>query len=522
MKTKLTKSLCPECLAIIDASIFEEKGRVMIEKTCNIHGYYKDIYWSNVKQFERFEKYIYNGSRIENSNNNKKNVNKKDCPFACGLCSSHSTTTILANIDVTNRCNQNCPICFASASSSGYIYEPSFEQIKTMMQMLLNQKPVPCPAIQLSGGEPTMRDDIVQIVQMANQLKFVQIQIATNGIKLATDLQLCKDLNMAGLHTVYLQFDGVTPEPYIINRGYNALPLKLKCIENCRVSGLHSVSLVPTLAKGVNDMQVGDIIKFAGDNSDTIKGINFQPISFTGRINMRGTYNVSTEGTDNVSIEGTHNVSAKERMEKRITIPDLLRLIEEKTNGTIVAEDFYPVPFIVPISHFLREEGIPNVEFTVHPHCGTGTYVYVENGKMIPITRFIDVEGLFERIEELVDELVSDGDRFVDKIKRLKKLGHLVSELHKYIDTAKAPKSVDVKNLFINVLKEGTGDAIKEFHGHTLFIGAMHFMDLYNMDLERIQKCGIHYAIPDGRIIPFCTYNTIHRADIEKMFIENI
>jgi uncharacterized radical SAM superfamily Fe-S cluster-containing enzyme len=500
MKIKLTKSLCPECLTIIDASIFEENGRVMIEKTCNIHGYYKDIYWSNIEHYKRFAKYIHNGPGIENPNINKKN--KLDCPFACGLCSSHSTTTILANIDVTNRCNQNCPICFANASSSGYVYEPSLEQIKTMMQILLNQRPVPCPAIQFSGGEPTMRNDIVQIVQMARELKFVQIQMATNGIKLAKDLQICKDLNMAGLHTVYLQFDGVTPEPYIINRGYNALPIKLKCIENCRTSGLNSVSLVPTLAKGVNDMQVGDIIKFAGDNSDTVKGINFQPISFTGRINT----------------EGTNNVSAEERMEKRITIPDLLYLMEEQTNGDIIAEDFYPVPFIVPISHFLEEEGIPNVEFTVHPNCGTGTYVYIENGKMIPITRFIDVEGLFERI----GELVPDNDRFVGKIKRLKKLGLLVSELHRYIDTAKAPKSVDVKTLFINVLRDGTGDAIKEFHSHTLFIGAMHFMDLYNMDLERIQRCGVHYTLPDGRIIPFCTYNTIHRVNVEKMFIENM
>jgi uncharacterized radical SAM superfamily Fe-S cluster-containing enzyme len=371
-----------------------------------------------------------------------------------------------------------------------------------MMQILLNQRPVPCPAIQFSGGEPTMRNDIVQIIQMARELKFVQIQMATNGIKLAKDLQICKDLNMAGLHTVYLQFDGVTPEPYIINRGYNALPIKLKCIENCRTSGLNSVSLVPTLAKGVNDMQVGEIIKFAGDNSDTVKGINFQPISFTGRINT----------------EGTNNVSAEERMEKRITIPDLLYLMEEQTNGDIIAEDFYPVPFIVPISHFLEEEGIPNVEFTVHPNCGTGTYVYIENGKMIPITRFIDVEGLFERI----GELVPDNDRFVGKIKRLKKLGLLISELHRYIDTAKAPKSVDVKTLFINVLRDGTGDAIKEFHSHTLFIGAMHFMDLYNMDLERIQRCGVHYTLPDGRIIPFCTYNTIHRVNVEKMFIENM
>ncbi len=484
---KSTKSLCPECLAVIDASIFEENGKVMIEKTCSKHGYFKDIYWSSAKQFKRFERYWRDGAGVKNPN-----VLSGVCPFACGLCPSHKTTTILANIDVTNRCNQNCPVCFANASSAGYLYEPSLEQIKIMMQMLRNEKPVPCPAVQFSGGEPTMRNDIVQIVKAAHEFEFTQIQMATNGIKLANSLKLCQDLLAAGLHTVYLQFDGVTEEPYLINRGYNALPLKFKAIENCRAAGLTSISLVPTLAKGVNDRQVGDMIRFAVNNMDTVKGINFQPVSFTGRINR------------------------EERMEKRITIPDLFDLVEEQTHGAITAEDFYPVPFVVPISHFMTaEEGIPDVEFTVHPHCGTGTYIYVENGKMIPITRFIDVEGLLEYI----DELASSSDRWIGKsLGNIKRLGSLISALPKYIDLAKAPKSVDVKQLFINVLRDGTGDAIKEFHRHTLLIGAMHFMDLYNMDLERIERCGVHYATPDGRIIPFCAYNTIHRVEVEKKF----
>ncbi len=484
---KSTKSLCPECLDVIDASIFEENGKMMLEKACRKHGNFKDIYWSSAKQFRRFERYWHDGEGVINPN-----VSNGNCPNSCGICPNHKTTTILANIDVTNRCNQNCHVCFANAASTGYLYEPSLEQIREMMQMLRNEKPVPCPAVQFAGGEPTMREDIVEIVKMASEFKFTQVQMATNGIKLAKNPKLCKDLVEAGLHTVYLQFDGVHEEPYRINRGYNALPLKLKAIENCRNEGLASVSLVPTLAKGVNDNQVGDIIKFAIDNLDTVKGINFQPVSFTGRINR------------------------KERMEKRITIPNLFELIEEQTGGAIATEDFYPVPFVAPISHFASaQEGASNVEFTVHPHCGTGTYVYVENGKMIPITRFIDVEGLLEH----VNELALDSNKWIGtSLTRIKRLGSLISVLPKYIDMEKAPKSVDVKKLFINVLKEGTGDAIKEFHRNTLFIGAMHFMDLYNMDLERIKRCGVHYATPDGRIIPFCTYNTIHRAEVERKF----
>jgi uncharacterized radical SAM superfamily Fe-S cluster-containing enzyme len=484
---KSTKSLCPECSAVIDAAIVEENGKILLKKTCSKHGYFEDVYWSSPKQFKRFEKYWHDGVGISNPIGEDGN-----CPHSCGICTSHKTSTILANIDVTNRCNLACPVCFANAQASGYLYEPSLSQIRAMMQMLRDQKPVPCPAIQFAGGEPTMREDIVQIVGMAKEFGFTQVQMATNGIKLAKSLSLCEELNDAGLHTVYLQFDGVTEEPYIINRGYNVLPLKLKAIENCRMGGLTSISLVPTLAKGVNDMQVGDIIRFAVNNMDAVKGINFQPISFAGRINK------------------------KERMEKRITIPDLFELIEAQTDGAITGDDFYPVPFVVPISHFVSaEEGIPNIEFTVHPHCGTGTYVYVEDGKMIPITRFIDVEGLLEHVEELA----SPNSKWLGKsLGNIKRIGMLISALPKYVDMAKAPKSVDVKKLFIDVLKEGTGDATKEFHRHTLFIGSMHFMDLYNMDLERIKRCGVHYATPDGRIIPFCTYNTLHRVEVEKKF----
>src|SRR4030065_1310846 len=117
-----------------------------------------------------------------------------------------------------------------------------------------------------------MRDDIVELVKMAREFDFTQIQMATNGIKLSRSQELCRQLDDAGLHTVYLQFDGVTEEPYIKNRGFNALPIKLKAIENCRKAGLTSVSLVPTLEKGVNDMQVGDIIRFAVKHMDTVKG----------------------------------------------------------------------------------------------------------------------------------------------------------------------------------------------------------------------------------------------------------
>jgi len=153
----------------------------------------------------------------------------------------------------------------------------------------------------------------------------------------------------------------------------------------------------------------------------------------------------------------------------------------------------------------------------VHPHCGAATYVFVEGEKLIPITRFIDVEALFSLLDKIVNKI--EEKRIVGKVEAIAKL---VKELPEVIDIKKAPKSINVLKLLTEVFKEGTHEALAEFHHKSLFIGCMHFQDAYNFDLERVQRCGIHYAIPDGRIIPFCSYNTIHRETVEKKFAKKI
>jgi uncharacterized radical SAM superfamily Fe-S cluster-containing enzyme len=136
----------------------------------------------------------------------------------------------------------------------------------------------------------------------------------------------------------------------------------------------------------------------------------------------------------------------------------------------------------------------------------------VEDGKHLPITRFIDVEGLFEYLSEVAEKYDHTT------INRLHVTAAVASHLTQFIETEKAPKSVDVKKLLIHALIKGTEDVKKEFHRKTLFLGTMHFQDLYNIDLERVQRCGIHYATPDGRVIPFCSYNSLHREEVERKF----
>jgi len=246
--------------------------------------------------------------------------------------------------------------------------------------------------------------------------------------------------------------------------------------------------LVPTLVKGVNDHQVGDMVRFAARNLDIIRGVNAQPISFEGRVD-----------------EG-------ERRSGRITIPDYIKALEEQTDGEIPRESFYPVPFVVAISHFVEAwKGMPQLEFSVHPHCGAATYVFVENGKFIPITEFVDVEGLMEFIEEQAEEMSKS------RIGKLRAMMRIMTQGKKFIDHEKAPSVFD-KFTLTDILDKGNRDSLAEFHRKALFIGAMHFQDPYNFDLERVQRCGIHYVTPDGRIIPFCSYNAIHRPSVEKAF----
>jgi len=481
---KKTKSLCPECMEVVEAEVIEKDGKALIRKKCPKHGSFEDIYWSDVELYKRAQKFARVGKGIENPRTKE----EKGCPFDCGICPNHKSHTILGIIDVTNRCNMRCPICFANAAAAGYVYEPTFEQIVEMIQNLRANKPVPAPGLQLSGGEPTLRDDLPDIIRAAKKAGFPHVEVNSNGLRLAQDLDFVKKLVDAGVSTIYLQFDGVTPEPYKITRGQDVFKYKLKAIENCRKAGITSIVLVVTLVKGVNDHQLGDIIKFAIKNIDVIKCVNVQPVSFAGRI------------------------SQKDREKWRITIPDFLKAVEKQTGGQIAASDFYPVPCVVPVSNFVEiYKDKSYVEFTTHEHCGAATYVFADDGKIIPITRFVNVEKLFELLDKYAEELERGG--FGAKTKVIAKA---LKDVPGIIDMRKAPKGLNLLKIILNVLRTGDYSYVAEFHERALMIGCMHFMDAYNFDLERVERCGIHYAVPDGRLIPFCTMNSIHRTMVEK------
>jgi hypothetical protein len=485
MVIKKTKSMCPECLKILDAEVYEDQGKIMISKECEEHGLFENTYWSSSEIYKEAADYGQEGEGISNPQTKVDG----ECPTNCGLCSDHESHTILGLIDVTNRCNLLCPVCFANAAVSGSLYEPTFEEIRQMLQNLRNNLPVPAPAIQYAGGEPTVRKDLVELVKLAREEGFTHTQIATNGIRLAKRPELVHDLKEAGLNTVYLQFDGVTEEPYIQIRNKNLLAIKLEAIENCRKEDM-GIVLVPTLVKGVNDDQIGKIIKFAVNNIDVIRGIVFQPVSFAGR------------------------TPADQVEKQRITIPDFEEMVEEQTDQDIKVEDFYPASSVIPISEFIEAvEGEPNVTFTCHPHCGAATYVFIDEDKIVPITQFINVDRFFQLLTKSSED-INDGGL----ISKPKVLARASIELPQTINLSNKPDTLDIKDILIKVFKERSYDALGDFHHKSLLISCMHFMDPWNFDQDRVKRCVIHYAVPDGRIIPFCSMNSIYRQEIEKEF----
>ena len=471
---KNTKSICPECLKAVDATIYEDEGKVFIRKTCPEHGSVQELYWSDYDQYVRAEKFRFDGTGMDNPRTEK----KLGCPYDCGICPEHKSHTSLAIIDITNRCNLKCPVCFANASAAGYVYEPTADQVAGMLENLHNNKPVPATALQFSGGEPTIREELFDFVRKAKEIGFKHVEVNTNGVRIAADPEYAKKLKEAGVSTIYLQFDGLTPEAYKFIRGLDLLETKMKAIENLRQAGYASIVLVVTLVKGVNDQQLGDIIKFAAKNFDVIRCVNVQPVSLCGRLPQQ------------------------EREKMRITIPDFMRLVEEQTNGDIKASDFYPVPIVVPVSKAVGElKGKRYVEFTTHPHCGMATFVFIENGNMTPITRYGNIEKFVGSLKGVYADALK-GDKSKAKIRLAGSARHIkFSFLRKYL---------------FKVLTTGDYNSLGDFARNALMISSMHFMDPYNFDLERVQRCGIHYAVPDGRIIPFCTMNSIHRAEVEK------
>jgi len=529
-----TTSICPECLQTIAAEIYvdPETNWVMMRKNCKEHGDFKDKLSIDPDEYKWAETYTDDiGSTINNSTKPEylsSGIKKTDkgCPYDCGLCENHQSAPNICLIDITNRCNLTCPICFANASAKGYVVEPTFDQLVQIMEHFRSMKPIAAVMLQLSGGEPTMRDDLPDIIRKGKELGFTEVMVTTNGIRFAKSIdffQQCKD---AGMDAIYLQFDATDdPEVWKKIRGVNLWPLKKRVIENSRKIGYFGIMLVPVVAKGVNDHQVGNILDYAKDNSDVISGVVFQPVSLCGRI------------------------SFEELMDLRYTTSDLKAAINKHTNNAIAR--FYPIAFMAKTTRLLAWfDDVPQFSTTSHKDCGFATIMIIdEKEQWKSLDHYFDTEGLVRWSNKVFDMVqgkeVPKPTGFLKGIK-LEDFGAVASTVGKFIDDmtdlgyrqmmkayffAGSVKFVKQPEKFLTsktyqgfvrlIASPNLASAASFLHSRNLFISAMHFQDAYNFDLDRVCKCLVHYGVidPDDHSkvleIPFCAMNTLHRERIE-------
>lgn len=454
--TNVTESLCPICLGRIKASRVLYDGDVYMIKECKDHGFFKTVIWRGNPSMEEWKRpkdpvhpYLTYGA-VE-----------KGCPFDCGLCEAHVQLPCSVLLEVTNRCNLHCAVCFAD-SGRGETEELSLEKIRWLLERAIAA--VGPSNLQLSGGEPTLRDDLPEIIEIARKVGYSFIQVNSNGLRLASDKNYLGRLLSAGLSSVFLQFDGVDDEINRSLRGRKLLDQKLNAIRNCGETGL-GVVLVPTLVRGLNTDSVGAIVRQALQLTPTVRGIHFQPISYFGRFPEK-------PGDD-----------------ARFTLPELMRNLEEQTEGLVKVADFSP----------------PGCE---HAHCSFhATYMHSAQGKLRPLGAGKEESCCSENFGPSggVRKTVETVSRRWTLPSPASSSGHLpiLEEMpccgNNSLDIAGVEEPLDL-DVFL-----------QEIATRSFTISAMAFQDAENLDLERLKGCCISVISHDGRLIPFCAYNLTNR-----------
>lgn len=445
-----TESVCPVCLKRVRAQRVTQAGDTFLIKECEEHGIFRTVLWRGEPSMAAWQR------PKEPAHPNLCYTHpEKGCPFDCGLCDDHRQIPCSVLLEVTDRCNLHCAVCFADAGG-GKTEEPSVERVSELLGRAIAAAG---PSnLQLSGGEPTLRDDLPQIVEAARRVGYSFIQVNTNGIRLAADKVYVQRLADAGLASVFLQFDGVDDETYRRLRGRALLDEKLRAIEHCGAAGL-GVVLVPTLVQGVNTGALGAIVRRGIELAPAVRGIHFQPVSYFGRFPQ---WNGD---------------------EARFTLPELMRSLEAQTGGLVRVSDFSP----------------PGCE---HAHCSFhATYIRSADGRLRPI-------GAAKEGACCAGPFESGGVRkTVETVSRRWSLAAPV--LFPGIDAVSdgpccGGQGADVIQI------DGALDLdvfIQEAAARSFTISAMAFQDAANLDLERLRGCCISVVSPDGMLVPFCAYN---------------
>ncbi len=438
-----TASLCPVCLKRV-AAIREQQGNaVYLVKRCPEHGTFRTVIWRGSVPFSTWLR-----PKKPSSPRQAFTAVERGCPFDCGLCPDHGQHTCTALIEITSRCNLHCPVCFADAGEKQSAPDPSLERIGLLYDRVMAASG---PSnIQLSGGEPTMREDLAEIIRLGRQKGFSFIQLNTNGLKLAGKSSYAQELKEAGLSSVFLQFDGVSSASHLALRGRDLRTVKEQAILHCAEAGI-GVVLVPTLVPGVNTHEVGKIIAFGSRFAPTVRGVHFQPISYFGRFPQ----------------------PPADR--DRLTLPEVIELIEAQSGGNIQRDNFAP----------------PACE---HALCSFhGNFMVHEDGHLIPLG---GGSACCSTGESKPIPAIEGREKSVNFTARQWAFPALPMANRGGCGCEGQSTSMDDFDRFLARART-----------HTFSISAMAFQDVWNVDLERLRGCCIHIVSPEGNLVPFCAYN---------------
>ena len=370
------------------------------------------------------------------------------CPYDCGLCPDHEQHGCLTLVEITDQCNLTCPICYSESSPRRTTHR-SLEQIAFMLDCVVRNEGEP-DVVQISGGEPTIHPDFFAVLDLAKARPIKHLMLNTNGVRIANDPAFAARLKdyLPGFE-VYLQWDSMRPGPLKALRGQDLTDVRRRAIDRLNEHNI-STTLVVTLKKGLNDDEVGDVIDFALKQR-CVRGVTFQPVQAAGRL----------EDFD----------PARDRL----TLGEVRRLILEQS-PVFKPADVIPVP--------------------CHPDCLAMAYALKLDGVVLPLTGLVDPKVL----------LHGEGNTIVyERDPRLRQ------ELFRLFSTAASPQSSELamKQLLCCLPQVAVPDTIT--YDNLFRVIIMQFLDPYNFDVRSVKKSCVHIVHPDGRIIPFDTYNLFYR-----------
>jgi len=423
-----TKSLCPKCLKVIDARVIEKDNKVYINKVCHDHGHFETVHpWADQFYYKVMEGLF-------------KNHLPKAQPD--GLV-----------INLTSECNQNCPFCFARANEYG-MKGPSLDEIREKISGFSGS------IIYLSGGEPTLRSDLFDIIREVKRLGY-KAALFSNGKKLR-DIEFVNKLKESGIDLVILQFDTFNEHQCEMLRGERLVATKLKAIENLKQTRI-PIYLFVMLLKGVNTDQIEKLIRFTAQNSRFIKILNFNPVWEMGRVGEHEPMNMSDIF---VEVEKKSGLGAKNFID-----------------GTVFSY------YIFTIYKKLTGKG-----GNKHPWCEMRCYIISDMGKLTVLGQLINIKMFNVYLKRINDRL--DEDPNFNKLRLLVYLPYhfLIWE---FLTRKKFRQLIfHIVKCFLNSLFGERKPILMQLNMFSIIIGTFHTAS--NIDLNLVDTCNLYSDFPNG------------------------